>query len=158
MRSRGEKGRNATSCDPDHFNSQSSAVAVQHSETCACTARLSRALPPKKTRPPPPSPHSSTAMDEAWSADGPTVLKWTDAKTTVVSLLKPPLTFRAEFRMYAPTFFFFFFLSCKEEYEPWKWGAIARYYTSHTKTMLATRKSVPRSSRQSDHTKTSWPS
>ena len=29
---------------------------------------------------------------------------------------------------------------------------------SHTKTILPTRKSVPRSSRQSDHTKTSWPS
>ena len=48
--------------------------------------------------------------------------------------------------------------SAKEEYKPWKWGATARYYTSHTKTMLPTRKSVPRSSRQSDHTKTSWPS
>ena len=33
----------------------------------------------------------------------------------------------------------------------------ARYYASHTKTMLPTRKSVPRSSRQSDHTKTYWP-
>ena len=31
----------------------------------------------------------------------------------------------------------------------------ARYYTSHTKTMLPTRKSVPSSSRQLDHTKTS---
>ena len=31
----------------------------------------------------------------------------------------------------------------------------ARYYKSHTKTMLPTTKSVPRSSRQSDHTKTS---
>ena len=30
-----------------------------------------------------------------------------------------------------------------------------RCYTSHTKTMLPTRKSVPRSSRQLDHTKTS---
>ena len=29
--------------------------------------------------------------------------------------------------------------SCKEEYEPWKWGANVRYYTSHTKTMLPTR-------------------
>ena len=48
--------------------------------------------------------------------------------------------------------------SSKEEYKPWKWGATARYYTSHTKTMLPTRKSVPRSSRHSDHTKTSWPS
>ena len=48
--------------------------------------------------------------------------------------------------------------SSKEEYKPWKWGATARYYTSHTKTMLPMRKSVPRSSRQSDHTKTSWPS
>ena len=37
-----------------------------------------------------------------------------------------------------------------------KWGATARYYTSHTKTMLPTRKSVPRSSRQMDHMKTSW--
>ena len=26
--------------------------------------------------------------------------------------------------------------SSKEEYKPWKWGATARYYTSHTKTML----------------------
>ena len=33
--------------------------------------------------------------------------------------------------------------------------ATARYYTSHTKTMLPTRKSVPRSSRQLDHMKTS---
>ena len=41
--------------------------------------------------------------------------------------------------------------SSKEEYKPWKRGATARYYTSHTKTMLPTRKSVPRSSRQSDH-------
>ena len=40
----------------------------------------------------------------------------------------------------------------------WKWGAIARYYTSHTKTMLPMRKSVPRSSWQSDHTKTAWQS
>ena len=47
--------------------------------------------------------------------------------------------------------------SSKEEYKPWKWGATARYYASHTKTMLPMRKSVPRSSRQSDHTKTSWP-
>ena len=46
--------------------------------------------------------------------------------------------------------------SSKEEYKPWKWGATARYYVSHTKTMLPTRKSVSRSSRQSDHTKTSW--
>ena len=46
--------------------------------------------------------------------------------------------------------------SSKEEYEPWKRGATARYFTSHTKTMLPTRKSVPRSSRQLDHTKTSW--
>ena len=47
--------------------------------------------------------------------------------------------------------------SSKEEYKLWKWGAAARYYTSHTKTMLPTRKSVPRFSRQSDHTKT-WTS
>ena len=40
---------------------------------------------------------------------------------------------------------------------PWQWGASTRYYTSHTKTMLPTRKSVPRSSKQLDHTKT-WPS
>ena len=38
--------------------------------------------------------------------------------------------------------------------QPWKWGAIARYYSSPIKTMLPTRKSVPRSSRQSDHTRT----
>ena len=44
----------------------------------------------------------------------------------------------------------------KEEYKPWKWGATARYYTSHTKTMLPTRESVLRSSRQMDHTKTTW--
>ena len=31
----------------------------------------------------------------------------------------------------------------------------ARYYTSHTKTVLPTRKSVPRSSRQLDHTTSS---
>ena len=36
----------------------------------------------------------------------------------------------------------------KEEYKPWKWGATARYYTSHTKTMLPTRESVPRSRRK----------
>ena len=46
--------------------------------------------------------------------------------------------------------------SSKEEYKPWKWGATARYYTSHTKTMLPMRKSVPRSSSQLDHMKTSW--
>ena len=44
----------------------------------------------------------------------------------------------------------------KEEYKPWKWGATARYYASYTKTMLPTRKSVPRSSRQFDYTVTSW--
>ena len=47
--------------------------------------------------------------------------------------------------------------SSKEEYKPWKWRATARYYASHTKTMLPTRKSVPRSSRKSDHKKTTWP-
>ena len=36
----------------------------------------------------------------------------------------------------------------KEEYKPWKWGGTARYYASNTKTMLPTRKSLPRSSRQ----------
>ena len=45
--------------------------------------------------------------------------------------------------------------NCKE-YWSHKWGATARCYASHRKTMLPTRKSVPRSSRQSDHTKTSW--
>ena len=30
----------------------------------------------------------------------------------------------------------------------WKWGATARYYASHTNTMLPTRKSIPRSSMQ----------
>ena len=44
-------------------------------------------------------------------------------------------------------------LRSKEEYKPWKWGATARYYTSHTKTMLPMRKSMPRSCRQLDHTK-----
>ena len=48
--------------------------------------------------------------------------------------------------------------SSEEEYKPQKWGATARYYASHAKTMLPTRKSMPRSSRLSDHTKTSWPS
>ena len=42
-------------------------------------------------------------------------------------------------------------ISRDEEYKPWKEGATARYYASHTKIMLPTRKSVPRSSRQSDH-------
>ena len=37
------------------------------------------------------------------------------------------------------------------------YGATAWYYASHTKTMLQRRKSVPRSSRQLDHTKT-WSS
>ena len=46
--------------------------------------------------------------------------------------------------------------SSQEEFKPLKWGATAKYYTSHIKTMLPTRKSVPRSSRQFDHTKTSW--
>ena len=46
--------------------------------------------------------------------------------------------------------------SSKEEYKPWKWGATARYCASHTKSMLPTRKSMPRSSRQLDHTKTPW--
>ena len=32
------------------------------------------------------------------------------------------------------------------------------FYGSHTKTMLPVKKSVPMSSRQSDHTKTPWPS
>ena len=41
----------------------------------------------------------------------------------------------------------------KEDYKPRKWGASARYYASHTKTMLPTRKSVSRSSRQLGHTK-----
>ena len=45
--------------------------------------------------------------------------------------------------------------SSTEEYKPWKWGATARYYTSHTRTMLPMRKSMPRSGRQLDHT-TSW--
>ena len=48
--------------------------------------------------------------------------------------------------------------SSKKEYKPWKWGATARYYASHTKIMLPMRKPVLRSNRQSDHTKTSWPS
>ena len=30
----------------------------------------------------------------------------------------------------------------KEEYKPWKWGATARYYTSHTKIMLPMKKLV----------------
>ena len=47
---------------------------------------------------------------------------------------------------------------CGKEYEPWKWGATARCFASYAKTMLPIRKSVPRSSRQSDHTETSWPS
>ena len=38
----------------------------------------------------------------------------------------------------------------KEEFKPWKSGATARYYPSHTKTMLPTRKSVPRASRHKD--------
>ena len=46
--------------------------------------------------------------------------------------------------------------SSKEEYKSWKWGTIASYYASHTKTILPTRTSVPISSRQLDHTKTSW--
>ena len=33
----------------------------------------------------------------------------------------------------------------KAEYKPWKWGATAKYYTSHIKTMLPMRKFVPRS-------------
>ena len=45
--------------------------------------------------------------------------------------------------------------SSKEEYKPWKWGATARYYASHTQTMLPTKNSEPRSNRRSDHTKTS---
>ena len=45
-----------------------------------------------------------------------------------------------------------------KEYKLWKRGVIARCYASHTKTMLPTRKSMPRSSRQLDHTQTSWPS
>ena len=46
--------------------------------------------------------------------------------------------------------------SSKEEYKPRKWGATGRYYASHKKTVLPTTKSVPRSNKQSDHTKTSW--
>ena len=48
--------------------------------------------------------------------------------------------------------------SCKESYEQWKSGATPEYYASHTKITLPMRKSVPRSSRESDHTKTSGPS
>ena len=48
--------------------------------------------------------------------------------------------------------------SSKEEYKPLKWGATARHYAPHTKTMLSMTKSVPRASRQSDYTKSSWPS
>ena len=44
----------------------------------------------------------------------------------------------------------------KKKYKPWKWGATARYDTTHTKTILPRRKSVPRSCRQLDHRKTSW--
>ena len=44
-----------------------------------------------------------------------------------------------------------------EEHKPWKWGATTRYHAFHTKTMLLTRKSVPRSSRQLGHTKISRP-
>ena len=40
---------------------------------------------------------------------------------------------------------------------PWKWGATARYYASRIEATLPTRKSVPRSSWQSNHTQT-WPS
>ena len=47
--------------------------------------------------------------------------------------------------------------NCTEEYEPWKWGATARYYASRIEATLPTRKSVPRSSWQSNHTQT-WPS
>ena len=47
--------------------------------------------------------------------------------------------------------------SFEKEYKPLKWRATARYYASHTKTMLPMRKSVPRSSRELDHTKTSRP-
>ena len=47
--------------------------------------------------------------------------------------------------------------SCKE-YKPWKWGVTVRYYASHKKNTLPTMKSVPRSSRQSDNRKTTWPS
>ena len=43
--------------------------------------------------------------------------------------------------------------SCKEEYKSWRGDATTRYNTSHTKTMLPTRKSMPRSSRQLDHTR-----
>ena len=43
----------------------------------------------------------------------------------------------------------------KNTFYPQFKDATARYYASHTKTMLPTRKSMPRSSRQSDHTKTS---
>ena len=43
--------------------------------------------------------------------------------------------------------------SSKEEYKPWK--GYCKILPSHTRTMLPTRKSVPRSNRQSDHTKTS---
>ena len=35
------------------------------------------------------------------------------------------------------------------------YNKVARYYASHAKTMLPTRKSVPTSSRQPDRTKTS---
>ena len=43
--------------------------------------------------------------------------------------------------------------SSKEEYKPWKWGATARILHILYKDHVA----EPRSSRQLDHTKTSWP-
>ena len=48
--------------------------------------------------------------------------------------------------------------SCKEEYKPWNWDATAKYYASCIKTTVPIGKSVPRSSRQLDHMKISWPS
>ena len=42
----------------------------------------------------------------------------------------------------------------RPDHQAWKLGATARYYASLTKTMLPSRKSVQRFSRQSDHTKT----
>ena len=46
--------------------------------------------------------------------------------------------------------------SCKEEYKPWKLDATARYYASHTKIMLPTRKSVPRSHGKETQTAVVW--
>ena len=107
---------------------------------------------------------SSVASDES---SKPEIHSRTAQTTAALTCLKPvwndrSISLSSKIRLMRSLVTSIFLYACEswtltaelqKEYEPWKWGATARYYASHTKTMLPARKSVPRSSRQSDHTK-----